>query len=238
MRFRKVKNNFDSQQLIETSREQKAKRFFKYPDEFRSGKKVIETFAILTANNPNLISYDRKSNDKFNSQLKDLISHDNPEDILKQYYFNYYKVKGKYGNKEDSFLIYNLTLQDAKTLATRFQQQSFIFGKNTDDGLVFEFWANKSKSGYVYAKIDEKTIYRDEQTAQDLYTQISRDFKFSIPFDRFAFTDKEMMEKLYSDYFTEDIYRENFENNLTNSLDDKYTFLGRVQYRCKLTNKG
>ena len=201
---------------------------------YREGKHVIETFAILTASDLDTQSLDRASNDTLKRQLNDLMSYENPEPVLTRYKFNYYKIKGKHGNKEDSFLICNLTLEDAKSLATRFQQQSFIFGKNTDNGLIFQFWANKSGSGYVFAKADEKTVSNDAADKEEYYTQISGDYKFSIPFEKFDFDEDEMMESLYSKWFSSEKYRKYFDENLTNSLDSKYTFLGRVRFRERL----
>ena len=217
-----------------STRESRAKRVMNDPGPYRSGKHVVETFAILTADDPDTLSSDRATNDKSNAQLKGLMSYENPESILTRYKFNYYKVKGQDGNKEDSILIYNLALEDAKSLATRFKQQSFIFGKNTDDGLVFQFWANRSQSGYAYAKADEKTIFEDATEKEDYYTQISGDFKFSIPFEKFDFDDDEMMESLYSKWFSGDKYRQYFDENLTNSLSNKYTFMGRTMSRERL----
>ncbi len=176
---------------------------------YRDGKQIIETFAILSANNP--------------------------ESVLTRYKFNYFKVKGEHGNKEESFLIYNLTLEDAKSLATYFQQRCFIFGKNTDDGLVFQSWANKSGSGYVFAKADEKTVLDNATDKKEFFTRISGDYKFSIPFERFDFDNDEMMKSLYSKWFSSEKYRKYFDENLTNSLDsNKYTFLGRVMFRERL----
>ena len=224
------KSLVENTKINETSRKSKAKQLFTEPQ-----KSKIKTFAILTANNPDTVHYSRKANNMFNKQLKDIMSNDSPKDILDRYSFNYYKVKGSYGNIEDSFLIYNLTLDDAKTLATRFQQQSFVFGKNTDDGLIFEFYANKAKIdkntgkpvGYIYARTDAKSIYKDELNSSELYTQIARNFKISIPFEKFNFDDDETVESLYVDCDEKDIEY---------SMREDLTFMGRVQGRQRFLN--
>ncbi len=55
---------------------------------YREGKHVIETFAILTASDPDTQSLDRTSNDILKRQLNDLMSYENPEPVLTRYKFN------------------------------------------------------------------------------------------------------------------------------------------------------
>ena len=107
--------------------------------------------------------------------------------------YHYYKVKGKYDSVEHSFLVYNLSINNAKYLCEEFCQESFIFGINTGDKLVFQFWKNTGKNGYHYVMTDERDIFIDTTDANQDYTQISRDFKFTIPFEKFEIANENLL---------------------------------------------
>ena len=179
----------------------------------------IKTFAILTAENPDAVAYNKEQNKDFNKQLKKMVGFNlnkdtkddavymhsedgriyktdrNLESAVISRHYPYYKIRGHFGgNTEHSFLIYNITLDDAKALSKEFHQQSFIFGKNENGKLVFEFWANKSKSDYVYAIADTKDFFVDATDAKDFYSKISDEFSINIPFEAFGFEDEDMIE--------------------------------------------
>jgi hypothetical protein len=214
--------NFMKLRIAETSGENRAKRLFKNPEYMNK----IKTFAIFTAENRDKKDFDSDVNKTLNRSLKvDLaydkdkafnkyqqtksdktlkklydtgISTDSLEKDLKLGHFGYYKVKGKYGNIEHSFIVYNLTLDDAKDICRKHGQQSFIFAYNNNGNLKFEFWANASKSGYSYKKVDEKEEFNImDDDAPDYYTQIARDFKINIPFDNFEVSADDMIERIF-----------------------------------------
>jgi len=119
------------------------------------------------------------------------------EKALKSGHWHYYKAKGKYFNVEESLLVYNITLDESKELCAKYQQQSFIFGTNNDGVLKFEFYANRSKNGYSYIKVDEKDTFNIvDNNADNLYTQIARDFKINIPFEVFEVAVEDMIESI------------------------------------------
>lgn len=190
---------------------------------YRNGKHVIETFAIITVN------------DNVKTANNEVTCYENPETILNRYSFNYYVMKD--GRGDDRYLIYNLTVKDAKSLSKYFEQRSFIFGKNTDEGLIFELWAKKKESSNDYSMLDNKSVYNEIDDRVEMITQVLKDFKIRIPAKKFEFNDDEVMKSLYSKYFISDIYRKNFEHNLEESLNEKLTFMGRVTYRGRLKNK-
>lgn len=219
--------------LTETSAESKAKKLFTNPS--KSG--YIKTFAIFTANNPDAEQTARKKNISLNKELKGDMKFD-IEKELNNGYWSYYKVKGKYGNVENSFIVYNITLSDAKELSAKYHQQSFIYGTNEDGKLTFAFYANRSKSKYDYVKVDEKDSFDIlDKDAENYYTQISRDFKFSIPFDVFEVAADQMIEEL--DERKEQIkWSENdVVECIKNSLDEKKTNTRKYQLRATLKNK-
>lgn len=197
--------------------------FDKTGNTYRNGKYVIETFAIITVNN------------NVKAANNEIICYENPETILNRYSFNYYLMKDKRG--DNGYLIYNLALRDAKSLSKYFGQRSFIFGKNTDEGLIFELWAKKKESSNDYSMLDNKSVCNEIDDRVEMITQVLKDFKIRIPAKKFEFNDDEVMKSLYSKYFISDIYRKNFEHNLEESLNEKLTFMGRVTYRGRLKNK-
>ena len=215
--------------LKETKSETKAKRLFSVP----SAMKHIKTFAIFTAENPNAQTMSRSAND---DRMKDLKSKLSFETSLHQGGYYYYKVKGKYGDTEHSVLVYNILLEDAKDFACKYEQQSFIFGTNDDGKLHFEFWANRKKDGYKYSKLDEKDIVNiNNEETEEYYTQISKDFRIAIPFEKFEWAADEMYES-----FKRKMIRTNSNPSDTNidtqimrSLDENIT--GKYRYYARKT---
>lgn len=214
---------------ISESGESKAKKLFKHP----KFSQKIRTFAILTFYNQDKKTQTKEVNKEQQKELKKILSNsDETERILKQK-TPYYKVKGKYDNVEQSFIIYNVSLEEAKSLAKTGKQQSFIFGKNEDGVLTFEFWANASKNDYNYVKVDERdnfNILDDE--AENYYSQISKDFKFSIPFEQFEVSQDELVEKYVNSGLTEDEINFYIEESMNDTYNNKY----RTNCRTRLVN--
>lgn len=94
----------------------------------------VESLTIITSENPLGQKYSRKDNKErlndFKAQLK---AGGHP----------YKNVIGKYGNKEHSFVIFNLSRDAAENYARVYEQESFIFGIKKDDGMVYEYWVTK-----------------------------------------------------------------------------------------------
>lgn len=178
---------------ISESGESKAKRLFKNPEYVSK----IKTFAIFTAENRDAKQMNRKQNKELNKELKRDLSNADIEKSIISARYSYYKVKGKYGTIENSFIVYNITLDDAKSLCAKNGQQSFIFCTNDSGILRFQLWANASRSGYSYKLVDEKEEFNVlDDDAKDYYTQISRDFKFNIPFEKFTVAAEDMIESI------------------------------------------
>ena len=194
--------------LDETSSEAKAKRLFLHP----SVMEYIKTFAIFTAYNPDAKQQPKAVNKRLQKHLKADLSYGTPrfieknesdftiEDIEKAVidgHWHYYKTKGVYFNVEQSLLVYNITLDEAKSLCEKYHQQSFVFGKNDNGVLKFEFYANRSRNGHSYIKVDEREDFKIVGAdADNLYTQIARDFKINIPFEVFEVAAENMVESI------------------------------------------
>lgn len=203
--------------IIETSRETKAKRLFTSPKFMNS----IHTFGIMTGENPNTKKLSSAVNDELNKGF---------ESWLKRTGYQFYKVKGKYGSVEHSYLVYNVALADMIIFATDLKQQSFIYGKNINGKLTFQFWANRAKSGkYSYVKVDEKNTYTTSPEFEDAYSQISREFKFSIPFEVFTVSSEDMIER-----FNENLSLYDKKCLLDRTLNESLTYMGRTVARCRL----
>jgi len=138
---------------------------------------------------------------------------DNPDEILNRYSFSYCCINGQY-------FVCNLVIDDAESLARSFKQERFIFCRCNEDGAIFETWIKCSGSEYVYKKISE-----------------TRDIPNDIPFDEIILNDDEMIETYYNSYYNNEIYRENFDFNFQQSLDEGLTFAGRRNARSRLKNK-
>ena len=250
----------DSNALNETSSKSKAKRLFQDPSNMRYVKTfaIFTAFnpdAKQSIQKDNIraqkhlkgdLSYDTTSYiyDK-NRKYFDVNFTYNPitreykyfdtgdmEKALKDGHWHYYKAKGKYFNVEESLLVYNITLNDAKDLCAKYHQQSFIFGTNNDGVLKFEFYANRSKNGYSYIKVDEKDTFNVlDDNADNLYTQIARDFKINIPFEVFEVAPDDMIENISKKNeklnWSEDSIIECIERSVDETLTGKHRYYTR-----------
>lgn len=224
-------------ELNETSAKTKAKTLFYNPEKMS----YIKTFAIFTAANPDVIKTDDVENRERNAQLiADIvdkrISMSDLENELGRARYQFYKVKGKFGNVEHSFLVYNIPLSDVVDFCRKYKQNSFIFGTNDNGKLTFDLYVKKrpNSSHYSYGLADRRTIFDiEDKNAQNMYTQISKDFKFSIPFTDFEYSGEdavdEMLEVSRKKGFTDEgIYR-----ILDNSLNENYT--KKYRWECRTT---
>ena len=219
---------------INESGEAKAKRLFQHPEYMNK----VKTFAIFTAQNRDKMSQSRAVNKELNKELKKDLAYKDIENSIINSRYSYYKVKGKYGNVENSFIVYNITLDDAKALCAKNGQQSFIFAINDNGNLKFQFWANASKSGYSYKKVDEKEEFDIlDDDAEDFYTQISRDFKFSIPFDTFEVAVADMVESITNKAYSLGYTDIDIDRLIEESVNTEIYPKGRYFARATLTPK-
>ena len=134
--------------------------------------------------------FDAQENKNRNNMLKSFFS-------SKQYAFC--PVKGKYGNIEHPFMVYNVSLEDMKIIGRTFDQESFIYAEiennNSQPHVIFSFYKkdyseNEKKlklSQKEYHFIESKDVYvKIDNDANEDFTAIGRNFKFSIPFDIFC----------------------------------------------------
>lgn len=201
--------------LSETSLKSKAIKLFKNPKESK-----IKTFAILTGENPDTQKLNPAQNKEQNQKLKNELMSRLTEKAVQWMQYPYYKIKGYYSdNTEHSFLIFNISLYEAKHLAGLCHQESFIFGINDGEKLVFEFWQNSGN--YNYVKMDSKDCFNDDDLDRD-FTKISKEFKFSIPFSSFAKGAEAMSEHYKNRGFSEPVIEQMIEELVVGEANRKY----------------
>ncbi len=155
--------------LDETSRRQKAEKAIK------GTNKNVKTFAILTPENPMAQSYtpeqNKEARDKFEKRLR--IGG-----------FQWFPIKGQYAhNSENSYIIYNIPLDDALWLGNTYHQEAIIYVvpdlENRE--IHAEYWA-REEDGKPLKRTYSKDSYIDATNDEDMWSQISRKFKFRFPF--------------------------------------------------------
>lgn len=139
----------------------------------------ILSFMIITPENPMGKATDEHQNkilrEKFLKEMKEL-GHPTMS------------IKGVYNhNKENSFLVLNVSLEDAKKIGYNYDQEAFIFAdrENFWDNFIYRYF-EKTKKGEYIVKSTVKSISSKEE-AEDLFSRF-KNFKFSMDF----FSDKEI----------------------------------------------
>ena len=113
----------------------------------------IKTFSIVSPENP--LGWDNADDEEIKERFRKW--QDNPNEwnklskqkLTKDYLqmrvdktgekclrlggFNYIPIKGSYGSKERSYIIFNIPLADAKQIASDFGQESFFYGEVKSD---------------------------------------------------------------------------------------------------------
>lgn len=168
--------------ISEASKNEKRRNLDISKKMFINGKSYnnIMCFAILSAENPDSRSdISTADNKKF---MKDL------SNLLKRDHYTFVRQDGHYeGNIEHSYIIFNITQEVAARLAGRYQQTSFFYCYPDDNGnIVNEYWEkqdrtqpyNSVKNPYIF--INKTTKVHNEKDAEDFYSIIDKDYKYSI----------------------------------------------------------
>lgn len=198
-----------------------------------SGK--IKTFAIISPENPlglenttdeewrekykkwknNPREYNKQSLDSLKNELLADRIKKNGDTAMKMGGFNYVQIKGKYGDNERTFIIFNIPLADAKAIATNYGQESFFWGKvsneeGTPSTIGYYATTNACKT-YNLVEVSN-TIY-DVTDAEDFFSKYG--FKYRIGMREFG------------DDVPEITNTKEFEE----SFDENRTFMSRALHR-------
>ena len=202
--------------ISETSHRQKTIK------NFLGTNNKVKTFGIITAENPMGVELGEQDNQKRNKMLISFLR-------SKQYVFCH--VKGKYSNMEHPFMVYNISIEDMKTIGRTFDQESFIFAEiENEQGqphVIFSFYKKDfsemgnsyngqrlKPSQREYCFIESKDVYvKIDNESETDFTATGRNFKFSIPFDIF----NESIKR-YNDFINERCIKHDKYNYLCNKL--------------------
>lgn len=169
----------------------------------------IKTFAILTPENPNAIQASSEENDKATKEFKR---------ALRILGLTYTPLRGSYGNKENSYIVFNCALSDAKNLAGIYQQQSFFWGKTSSEGSVIGYYET-TNGGLTYNLIDMSDTITLEDEATDYFS------KFGIKF------------RINMREFGDDVPEVESDPDFEESLNESRTPMSRAAYRRKAYRK-
>lgn len=166
--------NKPSRKVSDTSRRQKAVTMFK------GGNGRVKTFAIISVENPMSKTFSREENNKRDEKFKEELRGGN---------YSYNMQKGWYERKENSFMVFNISLDSAYYFSQKYAQESFFYCEFDEKGLRFDLYScayNGSKERYLetldYHSIKYKLVESSYEFTTDgeYYTAIGRNFKFSI----------------------------------------------------------
>ena len=123
--------------------------------------------------------------------------------------FNYVPIKGFYKEHEKSYIIFNISLEDAKEIALSFGQESFFYGEVSSDKSIISYYET-SDACKTYKLIEKSSTITFEDEADRFFSKFG--FKFRINMRIFGDSVPEVVD--------EDAFKESFE-------DDR-TFLGKA----------
>jgi len=147
----------------------------------------VDTVGFMTGENPMAQKLSSKENRELNKELMSW---------FRERGYGPIRIRGKFGNKERSMIIPNITREDMVEAGLYFDQESVIWGTKTgEDKFVFEYIeGNETKQRRDVVLFDDEV-----QAREDFYSQErqSAGRKFYIPF----FDDQyEMEEGEHYDY--------------------------------------
>lgn len=232
--------------INESSRRQKAQRTILGLND------KVSTFAIITPEN-NMHDMDLLAKGELTK--KDVIERNRDYkksfvSLMKGENVLYFPVKGVYGEKENSFILYNISQKYAEYLGHRFDQESFIFAerKTKDSGdesaIEFSFYskqisekdeelARKHPSLIQYRLIDATTDIQTTNLDDDM-TVVGKNFSFRIPFGIFSGNVEAINKMVEERVENSPVYGELFESKLNKSINKDIPFRIQREIRASL----
>jgi len=213
--------------INETSRKIKARQ------SLYGKRKALKQFVIITPENP--MGEQATNADNANSRKRF-------EDILKTELLYAYPVRGKYGNTEHSYIVFNMPLELAKRVGEIYDQQSFIFGKVIGENEVeYQLWWKNASKYNKEASFRDKQYYLKETKRgvvrvddSDLnYTEIGKGFQYNIPFETFEAV--EFYDNLFDERCQRSkLYEAEYQQLIEESISDRYTTMRQIHTRSRL----
>ncbi len=150
----------------------------------------MNTVGFLTGENPMAQKLSSRENRELNKELMAW---------LRDRGYGPIRIRGKFGNKERSMMIPNISREDMVEVGKYFDQESIIWGKRTEDEEDNKFIFEYIEGDKTIQKRDVILFDEEVQSREDYYSQErqSAGRKFYIPF----FDDEyEMDESQVSEY--------------------------------------
>ena len=97
--------------------------------------------------------------------------------------YNYVPIKGFYEDHERSYIIFNISLKDAKTIASDFGQESFFFGEVFPDKSVISYYKT-TNACKTYNLVEKSSTITYEDEAEQYFSKFG--FKFRINMKEFG----------------------------------------------------
>ena len=196
-------------------------------------RKALKQFVIITPENPMGVKASAVDNANFRKKF---------EDILKTELLYAYPVRGKYGNTEHSYIVFNMPLELAKRVGSIYDQQSFILGKVIGENEVeYQLWWKNASSNDNRASFKDKQYYLKETKREVIrvdgsdmdYTEIGKGFQYNIPFETFEAVD------FYDNLFDErcqksKLYEAEYQDLIAETISDNYTTMRQIHTRSRL----
>ena len=186
-----------TQIIQEASKNAKRRNFDIAKKMFINGRSYnnIMNFAILSAENPDSTEDTTANNKKHMKSLSNLLKRDHYVFVRQDGHFG--------GNPEHSYIIFNITQEAAAKLAGKFEQTSFFYCYPDDEGnMVNEYWQktdtkapyNSVKNPYEF--INKTSKVHNQKDAEDFYSVIDNDYKYSIDCEVFDKANDKLEEGL------------------------------------------
>lgn len=174
--------------ILESQSEMGESGFSSVGRQLRGLNPKVQTIAILTGENPCSTPLTPRENNELNRKLTDHLSNEY-YDFINGKRIGYRPVKGKYGSPENSFIVNNITKDDAMKIGSDFEQESIVYGERYEEGdeygMKFQLIVShpcpttEDPVGTVWG--ETKVFINVRKNANDLYTEV-KGRKFSIPF--------------------------------------------------------
>ena len=152
----------------------------------------IKNFAIISPENPMGKKLSRDKNKELVMKFK--------QDLNKRA-IQYTKLSGKYGNKEHSFMLFNLNFSEAEELASKYIQESFFYGINDIPAKISYY--QTFDEGKTYKLIETSDKINNMSAAEDYFSRIG-DLQFSINMKVFENINNDVIDEVERDIAMED----------------------------------
>lgn len=159
--------------------------------------------------------------------------------ILKQNHLKFVPVQGKFGGAiENSYMVFNISFEQAKKLSGKYEQTSFFYCYPDDKGnVISEYW-EKEYDTKPYSSTKNDYICKEKSTAwtklskdtKDNYSVIGGDFKYTIGLKLFESVNDDIVNN------AKEIYEKHNYNSVDEVITESYTKIGQKYglFRSKL----